>query len=580
MQAGQEKLDNAAMLARAELPVALLNWWQRLDNLDIKLVNIAYANLADWGSRSFRCGDERQQEKLDGIWAELCSRLSQEQPVAIQRDQQSLFVAYLVTSGAQLKSILGCQLEPPYNEKTLQLVQNALGWLQASIYAQNLQAGQVAVHLMELMGYVLSQANSRMAAQEWINRTISWLRAESDTDLKLSLSLFSMKDAVANWWVSSDMAWAEKGSATMQHAKELATQATIEGRVQQQHGWWALPVVDMGEVHTVLVAYQPAAQAVDIPARSLEILKTSVVFAESVLRRWLESEKGLLAHTLQSSRQSWQKITGRGYYTWKVAVAFVLLILAVITLVPVNDLVDAKLSVEGKTRWVLTAPAQGFLVQVHARPGDQVKQGEVLAALDDRELRIEQAQYQSQMQQSADRFRLAMAENDASESGIAANELQQNQAKLDAVNLRIARLTIKSPINGIVTNGDWSQQIGVPIENGKQLFEVANQDAYRVVLQVSDADIDRIRLGQQGYLKLTSAPDHTYQFQIDRVTPVASVQNGQNGFRVEAVWLQSPPALNPGMQGVGKVVVGETSLLSRWTQRFIDWVRIKLWSFW
>lgn len=580
MQAGQEKLDNAAMLARAELPVELLNWWQRLDNMDIKLVNVAYANLANWGSRGFRVADEQQQEKLDVIWAALCSRLSQEQPVAIQRDQQSLFVAYLVTSGAQLKSMLGCQLEPPYNEKTLQLVQNALGWLQASIYAQHLQAGQVAVHLMELMGYVLSQANSRMAAQEWINRTISWLRAESQTDLKLSLSLFSMKNAVASWWVSSDMAWAEKGSATMQHARELATQATIEGRVQQQQGWWALPVVDMGEVHTVLVAYQPAAQAMDIPARSLEILKTSVVFAEPVLRRWLASEKSLLAHTLQASRESWQKITGRGYYTWKVAVALLLLVVAAITLVPVNDLVDAKLSVEGKTRWVLTAPAQGFLLQVQARPGDRVKQGQVLAALDDRELRVEQAQYQSQMQQSADRFRVAMAENDASESGIAANELQQNQAKLDAVNLRIARLTIKSPINGIVTNGDWSQQIGAPIENGKQLFEVANQDAYRVVLQVSDADIDRIRLGQQGYLKLTSTPDHTYKFQIDRITPVASVQNGQNGFRVEAVWLQSPPALNPGMQGVGKVVVGETSLLSRWTQRFIDWARIKLWSLW
>ncbi|MGR8919274.1 MAG: hypothetical protein ACU85V_06630, partial [Gammaproteobacteria bacterium] len=36
--------------------------------------------------------------------------------------------------------------------------------------------------------------------------------------------------------------------------------------------------------------------------------------------------------------------------------------------------------------------------------------------------------------------------------------------------------------------------------------------------------------------------------------------------------------LRPGMQGVGKVAVGERHLLWIWTHPFVDWLRLKLWS--
>jgi hypothetical protein len=34
------------------------------------------------------------------------------------------------------------------------------------------------------------------------------------------------------------------------------------------------------------------------------------------------------------------------------------------------------------------------------------------------------------------------------------------------------------------------------------------------------------------------------------------------------------------MQGVGKIVVGESNLLTVWTRPSIDWLRLKLWSWW
>jgi hypothetical protein len=66
---------------------------------------------------------------------------------------------------------------------------------------------------------------------------------------------------------------------------------------------------------------------------------------------------------------------------------------------------------------------------------------------------------------------------------------------------------------------------------------------------------------------------------VRTVTPVATQHDGRNVFRVEA---QIDPgrgvALRPGMEGVGKVAVGERSLAWIWTHNFFDWARLALWN--
>jgi hypothetical protein len=48
---------------------------------------------------------------------------------------------------------------------------------------------------------------------------------------------------------------------------------------------------------------------------------------------------------------------------------------------------------------------------------------------------------------------------------------------------------------------------------------------------------------------------------------------------LEAQVQGAPERLRPGMEGIGKVVVGERSLLWIWTHGFVDWLRLTLWNF-
>jgi hypothetical protein len=67
---------------------------------------------------------------------------------------------------------------------------------------------------------------------------------------------------------------------------------------------------------------------------------------------------------------------------------------------------------------------------------------------------------------------------------------------------------------------------------------------------------------------------------VKRVTPVSTPEDGRNYFRVEAGLERGADRLRPGMEGVGKVDVGDRKLIWIWTRYLVDWVRLQAWYWW
>jgi multidrug resistance efflux pump len=158
---------------------------------------------------------------------------------------------------------------------------------------------------------------------------------------------------------------------------------------------------------------------------------------------------------------------------------------------------------------------------------------------------------------------------------LAQNTESESQLALVAEKLTLAR--ILAPFDGVVVSGDLTQLLGSPVERGKLLFEVAPLDAYRVILKVDDRDIRHLRAGQSGRLVLTGLAADGLDFKVHNIS-VAEAQEGQNLFRVEAKLDRSDVKLRPGMEGVGKVTVGERSYAWIWTHRMLDWLRLLAWT--
>ena len=280
-----------------------------------------------------------------------------------------------------------------------------------------------------------------------------------------------------------------------------------------------------------------------------------------------------------SSRSVLQATFGPRHAGLKLLASTSALFVLLVALVHADHRVSARTVVEGSTQAAMVAPFEGYVAEGLARAGDTVTRGQPLARLEDRDLKLERTRWSAEREQLQRRYQVAMAAADRGAMGVLAAQVNQSEAQLSLAEEKLARATVIAPFDGLVVSGDLNQSIGTPVELGKVLFEVAPIEGFRVVLQVDDREISRLSVGQRGVLVLSSLPDQNLPFTIRLITPVATQHDGRNVFRVEAeIDDGSKARLRPGMEGIGKVKVGERSLLWIWTHGFFDWLRLALWN--
>lgn len=574
-----------------ELSVKLRAWRERLEAAGTRCAGVALVPEPPATGVPFEAS---LAAALQEVWLRLQQRVDDVRPVALERVNlpavgplpggAHLLMAARFGYGQGQKATLGVCLPAPHNERVIQAVLLGLASLQWSLTEHHQTALLRSVRLLEVLGHVESQSSARAAAHEWVNRTAAWARsvaAAAQPDVPpLSLALFDTTGRAPRWWVGSDAAWAQKAAPAVLEATEHASRAVAALREVHEGAWWAMPMLHQGRPVAALVA---RCEARALTPEVQQVLRGSLALAEPLLRQWRLAERNLVQHAFDALRHvGVQLSTSRehAHLLWKIGAAGLVLAAVVLFALPLDERITAPVVIEGQTRQLVSAPFEGFVAAVRVRPGQRVTPGQELLAMDTRELQVELAKTTSDSDQANAKLRQAMAEHDAAAMALAATQVQQAQAQSSLIRNKLARASVSSPLGGLVVSGDWSQQIGTPLESGKQLFEIASTEQYRVALHVSDHDISRVSAGQSGELRLAGAPQQAYRFTVALVTATASVQDASNGFRVEAGWDGEAPNLSPGMQGVGKIAVGRANLFTIWTRTSFDWLRMKWWSWW
>jgi len=240
--------------------------------------------------------------------------------------------------------------------------------------------------------------------------------------------------------------------------------------------------------------------------------------------------------------------------------------------------VGARTVVEGAVQRAVVAPYDGHIAQSFVRAGDIVRSGQELVRLEDRDLKLEFARLNSELEQNERKSRQALAASDRGEMMVSAARIAQTEAEMSLVRDKLARASLAAPFDGVVVSGDLSQLLGTPVDQGKLLFQISPLNAYRVVLEVDERDIAAVALGQTGELTLSGLPGQSLPFSVQQITPVASQQEGRNFFRVEARLEGDADRVRPGMEGVGKINAGERRLIWIWTHALVDWLRFWTWK--
>ncbi|MCX2982599.1 HlyD family efflux transporter periplasmic adaptor subunit [Halieaceae bacterium IMCC14734] len=341
----------------------------------------------------------------------------------------------------------------------------------------------------------------------------------------------------------------------------------------------SIPFTDGGKILGAITLERPEGEKFDRSA--VKLCEHAASLLGPVLDSRRKDDRWLAIKALDSLKTHARKLVGPRYTALKLTAASTLFLLVFFTFATGEYRVTADATMEGAVQRAIAVPLAGFLAEANARAGDVVKAGDVLFSLDDRDLRLERLKWASQKSQYSREYSEAQAKRDRAQVNILGAQIEQAEAQIALVEEQLERINVTAPFDSFVVSGDLSQSLGAPVERGDILFEVAPLDSYRVILKVDERDIGQLMVAQSGQLALTGMPGVPLVIEVEKIIPVSAAEEGRSYFKVEARLLEKAhPTLRPGMQGVGKIFVGERKLIWIWTHKITHWWSMFLWSWW
>jgi len=177
----------------------------------------------------------------------------------------------------------------------------------------------------------------------------------------------------------------------------------------------------------------------------------------------------------------------------------------------------------------LYAMESGMVVQMRKDIGDKVRQGEILAILENPELLQERLKWEAETKaKKANYERLhevyektpALTNAQMVENSEA--EYLSAKANLDAINHRIEFLTIKAPFSGIITKRYVDKgalvQSGLNQNNPQAIFEVQEVDPIRMTVPVPESDAVGIQEGMDVEVTLPELSGQSFMAKVSRIS--------------------------------------------------------------
>ncbi len=273
-----------------------------------------------------------------------------------------------------------------------------------------------------------------------------------------------------------------------------------------------------------------------------------------------------------------RRLFGPTHFGHKLAAISVAVLALAAALVTDDYTVTAETRLEGTVQRAIVASLDGYLREAPARAGDIVKKDALLAALDDRDLTFERLRLVTERQQHLQEYEKAMGARERAATNVASAQIEESEAQIKLVDIELERTRLVAPFDGFVVTGDRTQSIGAAVKRGDVLFEVAPLDGYRLLLNVDEAKIADVRVGQHGKLIAAALPYETFDFVVGRITPVTELVDGRTVFRVEAELPGASQSLRPGMKGIAKIEIDRRRLVWIWTHSLVDYLRLFLWT--
>ncbi len=133
------------------------------------------------------------------------------------------------------------------------------------------------------------------------------------------------------------------------------------------------------------------------------------------------------------------------------------------------------------------------------------------------------------------------------------SDIAAAQAKVAAAEATLSLARLTAPFNGTIT--DASIQTGDLVAPGTYAFEIDDLSRLLIDVQVSEVDINSVKLGQPVQITLDAVPNITYNGQVTDIAAVGNVSSGTVNFTVTVQITNADAQVKPAMTAGANIAV-------------------------
>jgi membrane fusion protein, multidrug efflux system len=164
----------------------------------------------------------------------------------------------------------------------------------------------------------------------------------------------------------------------------------------------------------------------------------------------------------------------------------------------------------------------GRLAKLAVDEGAKVRQGQILAELDNRELAASVTEWEARSRYQEAQFRRAnelFRTHTGSEAALdqVRNEMETAMATLERARRQLAEMTLTAPADGVIIRRDG--EIGQLVQPGNTVFWMLCCDSLRISAEIDEEDIDSVKPGQKVVIRADAFPNRVFEGTVSEITP-------------------------------------------------------------
>jgi HlyD family secretion protein len=139
--------------------------------------------------------------------------------------------------------------------------------------------------------------------------------------------------------------------------------------------------------------------------------------------------------------------------------------------------------------------------------------------------------------------------------GTVPDDVAAAEARIAAAQATLNLVWIEAPFGGIITMVEPLP--GDKVGAGTPAFRLDNISRLLVDVEISEVDINRVKVGQDVFMSFDAILDREYNGKVAEVAPVGISQQGIVNFRVRVLLIDPDELVKPGMTAAVNIVVNQ-----------------------